>query len=85
MADDIVDSLETYCLCSHVDYPWYYGVGSSCPLCKARAEIERLRGLIKDYVESSLAEWTDAWFASDDLGEKADQAFEALREEARRV
>ena len=44
MADDILDNLTTYCLCSHVDYGWYYSVGGEgCPLCRAKAEIKRLR------------------------------------------
>ena len=72
MTDDIVTRLR-------------HKYAGQLPICaEAADEIERLRALIKEYVDLSLAEWTDAWFASDDLGEKADQAFEALKKEASR-
>ena len=72
MADDIVTRLR-------------HKYAGQLPICaEAADEIERLCALIKEYVDLSLAEWTDAWFASDDLGEKAEQAFEALKKEASR-
>ena len=44
MADELLDELTTYCLCSNVDYGWYYSVGGKgCPLCQAAAEIKHLR------------------------------------------
>lgn len=72
MADDLLDDLITYCLCGHVDYGWYYSVGGEgCPLCRAKAEIDRLRAA-GDALVAVLRSGSDCgWDAAIDDWEEA--------------